>query len=318
MVTATSNIIECQNESEWLATRRQLGLGGSESSAALGQNKFCTRWKLYMIKTGQLPPEDETIPMMVGKALEDPIRQLASRELKTTVQNPGSYTIRRCPDHPHLFATLDGIVPNCYGVEELFGEAGLDLPGGDGIAQIKAVNAFAASDWKDGESWPLMYQIQTQHELLCSGLKWGVLPVLIGNSTFKMLPFVANERFQQTLAEQCAEFWRMVEERDPPPVDGSEATTEAIKKAFLEAEEDGETVALPAESMEWAECLEKAKEDKEDAESRERLYKNHLCAAIGEASYGMLPNGKRFSWKTQTRKSYVVEESTFRVLRSCK
>lgn len=318
MSIATSSTIEFDNEAEWLAARRELGLGGSESSAALGQNDYCSPFKLYMMKTGQLPPDDESIPMMVGKALEDPIRQLASKALQCTVINPGSYTIRRCPEHPHLFATLDGIVPGCYGAEQLFNDAGLELPDGDGIAQIKAVNAFSAKSWSGGDEWPLMYQIQTQHELLCSGLKWGILPVLIGNSTFKMLPFVANEKFQTVLAEQTAEFWRMVVERDPPPVDGSEATWEAIRTAFTESEDDGPAVELPPDALDWADELEQAKADKKDAESRERLAKNRLCAAIGENTYGILPNGKRFSWKTQSKKESVVKACTYRVLRACK
>lgn len=318
MVTAESNIIECASEAEWLEARLGLGIGGSESSAALGANDFCSPWKLYMIKTGQLPPDDETLQMKVGKVLEPMVRDLASESLGAKVINPGSYTIRRSPQHEHLFCTLDGIVPECQGAADLFGEAGLDLPAGDGIAQIKAVNAFAAKDYAGPQEWPLMYQIQTQHELLCSGLQWGVLPVLIGNHKFKMLPFVANERFQQALVKATAEFWQRVKDRNPPEADGSDATTEAIKRAFKEQMAEGPTVDLPEDADAWADQLAKAQADKKDAEEREREAKNRLCAAIGENTYGICPDGRRFSWKTQSRKEHVVKESTFRVLRMTK
>ncbi len=314
MVSATNTIITCENEQDWLAQRRVLGLGGSESSAALGHNDFCTRWKLWAQKTNLLPFEDETIPMMVGKALEGPIRILASRELGAEIINPGSYTIRRSPEHEHLFCTLDGLVPECDGAADLFARAGLEFPGGEGIAQIKAVNAFASADWSHGE-WPLMYQIQTQHELICAGLKWGVVPVLIGNHKFQMVPFVENKTFQEKLIAHTADFWQMVLDRIPPAIDGSDATTEAIKRAFRERETEGPTVDLPADSDAWAEALKQAKSDKKNAEDREAEAKNNICAAIGEASYGMTPSGKKFSWKTQTRASYVAKASTFRVLR---
>lgn len=319
MVTATpsSIIVTCANEQEWLAQRIVLGLGGSESSSALGQNSFCSEWKLWAMKVGKLPPEKTTLPMRVGHALEPLARELASEALNVEVVNPGSYTIRRSAEHSHLFATLDGLVPECAGVVELFERNGLEFPGGEGIAQIKAVNAFALKDWSRGE-WPLMYKIQTQHELLCAGLRWGVVPVMIGNSNFELIPFVENLPFQETLVRHTLAFWEKVVNRIEPEVDGSDATTEAIKRAFLEKTPEGPTVDLPEESDLWAEQLEKAKADKKAAEERESEFKNKLCAAIGEYSYGMTPTGKKFSWKTQTRKETVMKASTFRVLRLAK
>jgi hypothetical protein len=59
----------------------------------------------------------------------------------------------------------------------------------------------------------------------------------------------------------------------------------------------------------------KAKEDIKEAEARKLAAENLIKAAIGEASFGDLPDGARYSWKQQSRKECVVAASTFRVLR---
>ena len=66
-----------------------------------------------------------------------------------------------------------------------------------------------------------------------------------------------------------------------------------------------------------------AKEKIKELEAMETAAKNRLVAAIGEASFAVLPDGRKFSYKQQSRteKPRTLEEcktSTFRVLRACR
>jgi predicted phage-related endonuclease len=107
-----------------------------------------------------------------------------------------------------------------------------------------------------------------------------------------------------------------VQRQIPPDVDGSASTAKVLAK--LHPEDDGSEVFLPAEAADWTDEIEAAKEQIKTAEVMKQAAENRLKAAIGDATFGLLPDGSRWSWKSQTRKSYVVEEATFRVLRRSK
>ncbi len=72
---------------------------------------------------------------------------------------------------------------------------------------------------------------------------------------------------------------------------------------------------LPAEAADWTDEIEAAKEQIKSAEAMKTAAENRIKAALGDATFGLLPNGGLWSWKTQTRKEYVSPETTFRVLR---
>ncbi len=116
--------------------------------------------------------------------------------------------------------------------------------------------------------------------------------------------------------EKVDEFWRRVQERRPPDADGSSATAEALRRLY--PRDSGATVFLPAEAATWAEELETAKAAAKQAKALEDSAKNRIMAAIGDATFGTLPDGTRFSLKTQKREGYVVEAAEFRVLRRVK
>ena len=54
--------------------------------------------------------------------------------------------------------------------------------------------------------------------------------------------------------------------------------------------------------------------DRLRAEADKTALENRIKAAIGDNTYGLLPNGGKYSWKTQQRKAYQVSASSRRVL----
>jgi predicted phage-related endonuclease len=160
----------------------------------------------------------------------------------------------------------------------------------------------------------LQYQVQVQHEMAVTGAAWASLAVLIGGQKFLWMDVPRNQDFIDALVAREAEFWSRVERRDPPPPDASEACRELLKRLYPR-EEQGKTIALPAECLKWDEQLREEKAVLKVVEPRIREAENNLIAALGEAEVGILPDGTRYSYKTQARKGYVVEAKSFRVLR---
>ena len=300
---------------QWLAERRNY-IGASDSAAAIGVSPWASPLALYLEKTGEVEPDDLSEKEFVywGNALEAPIRDRVGELLRQEVRNDGAFVIRKSVEFPFMSATLDGIVTANHFVRDLFEEAGIEVPegGSEGDLQIKTTSAWNGGQWQ--EEWPLQYQVQCQHELVVADLDWGILAVLIGGQTLKLFPFRKHGAFCEGLVNQLSQFWERVQERDPPPADGSDSTAAAIKKLY--PKDDGEIVTLTSDSVLWDGEREQLKEQIKDNGKRVKELDNLLKAEIGPASIGQLPGGEaEYSFKLQKRKGYVVEANEFRVFR---
>lgn len=125
-----------------------------------------------------------------------------------------------------------------------------------------------------------------------------------------------DDAFIEAALPHLEAFWQHVESRTPPPVDASPATAKILQK--LHPEDSGETIDLPAEADRWHAELVEVKEKLKVLGELKTLNENRLKAAIGDGTFGQLPSGIRYSFKTQTRAAHEVKASTFRVLRTAK
>ena len=285
----------------WLQDRMS-GIGASESPAVLGLSPWKSPFQLWAEKTGHVEPDslEGNEPAEFGIRLEKPIAEAFADRTGREVNMWPAFQLVRDPATPWLTCTPD---------------ATQEVPDRDtGLVQIKTASAYKSADWADGI--PLMYLVQVNHEMMVTGYSWGTLVVLIGGQKLRYFDFERNDRFIEALLPKLAAFWKCVETRTPPEVDGSLATAKIL--ARLHPEDTGETVMLPVEASEWTEQIESAKEAIKAAEAAKVAAENLLKSKLGDASYGLLPDGSRWSWKTQTRKENIVAESTFRVLRKCK
>lgn len=277
------------DRNSWLSARRT-GIGGSDTAAALGVNPWKSPSELWAEKTGMVEPDDlsEVEAVEWGLRLERPVGEgYASRTGREVAFSPPN-SFRRHDNCDFLFAS-----PDAFQIDRPNDPLGLDL----GDLQIKTASAFKASDFKD--DFPLYYQVQVQTELAVTGLDWGTLAVLLGGQKLMWFDVERNDDFIAVMIERLAEFWKLVETKTPPPVDGSEATARALSKLY--PRERGDEVFLPTEAADWDVELAYIREKTSELEAREKLLKNQLKALIGNASYGVLPNGYRWAWKMRHR-----------------
>lgn len=294
-----ATLIQCRDRQHWL-TERVNSMGGSETPDLYGVG-YGSEVKVWADKINPPAKSDGTEAQKIKLAIEPVVISGYMEKFSGTVEAWPQYTIARHPERPYLHSTPDAIVWH-------------DEYEGPGSFSIKGWSEFGASDWADGP--PAYTVIQVQTELAVLNLKWAVIAVMFGTQRIERYFVERNDYFIADLYEACGKFWRYVTDRVEPPIDASKATAAAL--ARLHPNDSGTAIRLPAEAD--AIILERA-EAKEQIKAAERIEartENQLKAWIGDHTFGVSPEGRIVSWKSQTRKEYTVAESTFRVMREPK
>ena len=286
---------------KWLAERRT-GIGGSDAASVMGVNPWKSTFALWAEKAGMAPtPDVESEPMEWGKRLEPAIAAKYAEATGRQIQTFGSDApeILRHPKRPFMLASIDADVMDRSRRPD------------PGILEIKTAGAHRGDEWE--ESAPLAYQVQLQHYMAVTGRSWGSFAVLIGGQKFKWYDVERNDAFIASLEERCAWFWGLVERQEAPPVDDTESTADALRGLY--PTEDGKTVDLGNESIDWVRDLTAVKATIAEMEARKRGLENQIKAALGVATAGVVPGVGQFTFKAQRREMHTVAASEFRVLR---
>lgn len=157
-------------EEEWRRARAQ-GIGGSEAAAIIGRSPWCTNVELWRRKTGRSAAPDISNDGAVkyGHDAEPLIRGLFALdyENKYTVEYGGAFDMVAHPEHPFIFATLDGRLTE-------------KATGRRGVLEIKTTSIVRSMQkekwWKDGQ--PCIqdqYYCQLIWQLIASGFDFAVL-----------------------------------------------------------------------------------------------------------------------------------------------
>lgn len=93
---------------------------------------------------------------------------------------------------------------------------------GNGIFEIKNVDRFAYSkEWKQEQGHDLKpyVEVQVQHQLLISGLKWGLVGALVGGNTGKVVRVIANPDVHKAIEMAVEKFWLTIYAKEEPQPD---------------------------------------------------------------------------------------------------
>ena len=283
-----------QTEAEWLKFRKG-GIGGSEAPTILGVNPYQSPLDLWAEKRGLVEGKEQTEQMAWGRRLQKAITEGYEEETKRKVMDQGIHSFVH-KEHEFIRYSADGLIPRDKG---------------DLIFEAKNTGYLTAKDLI--EDFPIWMDVQVQHGVLTLGLEGGSIAVLVRGNRLWWKDIERNDAFIEQMLEKEMEFWEMVKSGTPPDADYRESTAKTIAKLY--PKDTGATVQLPPEAIEWAEKrdaadveIKMAKKEKDEAENKLRM-------AIGDNTFGILPNGGTFSWKWQERKAYEVKATEFRVLR---
>jgi predicted phage-related endonuclease len=177
--------------------------------------------------------------------------------------------------------------------------------------ELKNADAVLRAEWAD--DIPLAYMIQVQHQIAVFDTPAACIAALVGGNTFYWADVKRDQPFIDVLIEEEQKFWQRCLDHNPPDVDASKSTAEALRALY--GRDTGELVALPVEALDWDSEMIAAKAIIDEQQKRHDLNKHKIINAIGSASAGQVSNGLIFTYKSQTRPAGTTKESTFRVLR---
>ena len=325
---------------DWLAARQEIGgipISSTDAPAIVGVSKFKSAFRLYHEKrqgVREVAPRYAEMAQW-GRELEDIIARRycinTGRAIERTGE--GKFTIQQSDDVEWMIASVDRyaiVTEQAAPVaddedededddeddeapppERVLAPVGVRI-----VLELKNAHFATRDRWASETEPPLEYLVQLQHQLAVTGAPWGSLAALIGGVEFRWADVQRNDNFIAELMTREQEFRERVERGDPPEPDGSESTAQILKQLY--PEDNGQSIELPPEAIEWANELEAAKADVKSATSRKKENSNRIKAAIGENTMGVLRDGRVFTYKKQKRASFVSKEAEFRVLRSRK
>lgn len=163
-----------QTEAEWHEARRN-GIGGSEAAAIIGKSPWCSNVELWRRKTGRSvsPDISNNEAVRFGHEAEPLIRGLFALNYadKYEVEYGGAFDMVSHPEHPFIFATLDGRLTE-------------KATGRKGVFEAKSTTIVRSMQkekwWHDGKPCiPDQYYCQVLWQMIASGWDFAVLYALL-------------------------------------------------------------------------------------------------------------------------------------------
>ena len=267
---------------EWLNSRKG-SIGGSDAAAIVGLNSYSSAYSVWAEKRGLLPEKDDNEAMRQGRDLEEYVAR--------RFEESSGKKVRRCnaviynDDYPFAHANIDR-----------------DIVGEDAGLECKTTSALNMSRFAGGE-YPANYYVQCQHYLAVTGKKKWYLAVLVLGREFMVFEIERDDDEIKALMDAERELWDCVVSGEHPSVDGSKATSDAIKAVYSDSHPG--TVDLFSRDTVIDEIMairQQIKELEQLQEERENIIK----ADLGSYESGTTDKFN-VSWKQQTRRSFDVK-----------
>lgn len=269
---------------EWLAERKK-GIGASDAAGILGLSPWTSPFSVWLDKTTDATDDAATEAMEWGLRLEDAIaakwEDVHGIRLDRVIHDDGRPRIVAHADHPWMVASLDRRA-----------------------ADGNPFEAKTASPWDDG--WddvdaglvPDHVTIQQQHQIAVTGAERCYGAVLIAGSKFHTWVVERDDRMIADIIAAEQRFWESYVLADrPPPLDGHQATNDAIKTMFPESAE-GQVVELPVGAEALLRQLADAKVAKKATAEVEDGIANQIKTLLGDAEAGTINGLTAVTWKS--------------------
>lgn len=271
------SVKDAEDHEKWLEAR-DLGIGGSDAAVIMGMNPYKSPYQLWLEKTGQAEAPDLSGNQYVywGTKNEANIADWFQEETGKKVKRLGTL---RSKEYPFMLANVDRTV---------VGEnAGLE---------IKTAGVRQYRKWKDDEI-PDAYYCQCLHYMAVTGADYWYIAVLLGGNEAKWKRIERNEEDIQHLIMAETDFWKLVETRTPPPVDGSDSCAAALSAQY-KGGDPNYSIILPPDIDGVIASLEDDRAIMDALKKQITEKENRLKALLGNAEEGTTDH-YRVLWKTQ-------------------
>lgn len=269
------------SKEEWREHRTH-SIGGSDASVVLGLNPYKSKYALWAEKSGLMEPEDisQKESVRLGTDLEDYVAKRFTEKTRKKVRRLNAIVTET--EYPWAHANVDRMIV-----------------GEDAGLECKTTSALNLSKFKGGE-YPANYYCQCVHYMAVTGAQKWYLAVLILGQDFRVFEIERDEDEIAALMDAEREFWRRVQDNDPPAVDGSESAGEALSAVYPGGDEDEADLSdLENLFIEWSVMSA----GKKTYEAREDEIKQQIQAAMQNHNKGAC-GSYRVSWAPQIRQTF--------------
>jgi putative phage-type endonuclease len=267
---------------EWLEARTR-GYGGSDLAAILGLNPWHGPGEVWAEKTRRLATKPDTDAMEWGRRLEDAVCRKWADDNGRRIQHV--YAILQARTNPRALANIDRLA----------------------IAPEEVVEGKTASehmaDWWSGDEPPDWAHVQALDYTGVLEVERAHVAVLIGGRRYRSWTVYRDDDLIREMWARADEWWdRYVVRDQPPPFDGTQASTDLIARLYPTAE--------PTRSVDLGEAGEAlrlryltAKRDADEAAERLEAVKNEVKGLMGDAPIATVGGEVVFTWKETSRTS---------------
>lgn len=263
---------------------RMSGIGGSDVAVIMGHNPWKKPYALYCEKVGLVPPEDlsENEAVEWGTKLEPIVAQKFSEVTGKKVKRWGTVCN---PDAPWQMANFDRLIV-----------------GEDCGLECKTANAFKKEEW-EGENVPDAYYCQCEWYMALSGFNGWWIACLIGGQHFEYKYIPRNDAFIQDMLEKVTDFWENhVLAKVPPEIDGSESSSETLKKVYPQS--NSVEIALTESALDIIKHLDELDKTLAIIKEQQEQDKNQLKLMLGDNEVGIVGD-RKVTWKTQKGRTSI-------------
>ena len=162
------------------------------------------------------------------------------------------------------------------------------------IFEAKTASAYKTGEWEDAISDEYMCQIQ--HYMAVTGYKGTYIAVLIGGNMFRWKFVERDEELISMLIELETAFWNYVQDRTPPPLDGSEASAKFLSKRFPDSIPKSQ-IELPDMAADLLAQYDEAIEQLEAVTEQKQRAENLLKEMLGDNEIGTAGD-RIITWKS--------------------
>lgn len=282
-----------------------MGIGSSLVAACLGLADSMSPLEAYASILGLDPEEHELIEkpqIKRGMFMEPAILAWLCHEAELELHpSPG---MLECPGIPWLLSTPDGL-GRCKKTGRWF------------ALEVKKRDDATRGNWTPEP--PVHIQLQHDIQMLCLGIDEGYIACDFGRGPLHIVRRVRNDLLLEPALEALQE-WRTkhVLCEEPPALTVGDGAARVWK--LLHPKDNGGKIELDEAGILAASEYDAASEELRASEARKEAALVTLREKIGDNTFGVMPDGSGFSFKTQVSNYKATEARTVetRVLRRIK
>lgn len=274
-------VVRPNSQEEWLKAREN-GIGASEVAAVIGLSPWDTPFSLWLLKTGQIPPVEETQAMKMGKLLEPVIAQLWEEATGwRIVKASAKDIIYQDPEHPWRIVTPDRFA---YEIYQANGK------------KTKCLLEFKSTSQDfDPDDLPPYYVAQCQYQMLVTGVHVNYLCWLTNGRYYNHARLEYDEEFANFIAERVDEFW------NENVLGGKEPEAISVSDFDYKGSEPGKTLEADDKALAEVISLRKLNQVLNEEETEANRLKDGIKLYMGDAESLVFDGNVIATWKTGAR-----------------